>query len=119
MGAAKSYIVSGALVVLPTPGGSERYVYRGATVSADGFTEAGIAHALEVGLIQEAPEGAVSDDDQQPASSDAPSKSWNHAQLDAWAAKQSPPFTFDESKAEEGKPLTKDQKLEQIAALAE
>jgi hypothetical protein len=116
MGAAKSYIVSGALVVLPTSGGSERYVYRGAIISADGFTEEGLAHALEVGLIEDAPEAAEAD--QSPATDEAPSKSWNHAQLDAWAAAQDPPVVFDESEAETGKPLTKDQKLEQIAALA-
>jgi hypothetical protein len=45
------HIVTGAAVVLPTSGGSERYLYRGALVG-DGFTTEGIKHALAVGLIE-------------------------------------------------------------------
>jgi hypothetical protein len=44
------HIVTAAAVVLPLEGGSERYLYRGAPVG-EGFTEAGIQHALDVGLI--------------------------------------------------------------------
>jgi hypothetical protein len=45
-----AHVVTGACVVLPTIDGSERYLYRGAPVG-EGFTEAGIQHALDVGLI--------------------------------------------------------------------
>ncbi|WP_022886365.1 hypothetical protein [Glaciibacter superstes] len=46
----KGHVVTGAAVVLPTEGGGERYLYRGAPVG-DGYTKAGIKHALDVGLI--------------------------------------------------------------------
>lgn len=46
-----AHIVTGAAVVLPTSDGSERYLYRGATVG-DGFSDEGIKHALAVGLIE-------------------------------------------------------------------
>jgi hypothetical protein len=49
----KGYVVVGAAVVLPTEGGSERYLYRGAPVGS-GFTKDGIKHALAVGLIAKA-----------------------------------------------------------------
>lgn len=49
----KGYVVTGAAVVLPTESGSERYLYKGATVGA-GFTKNGIKHALAVGLIAKA-----------------------------------------------------------------
>ncbi|MBF4625543.1 hypothetical protein [Clavibacter sp. VKM Ac-2872] len=45
-----AHIVTAACVVLPLEGGGERYLYRGAPVG-EGFTEAGIQHALDVGLI--------------------------------------------------------------------
>lgn len=45
-----AYTVVGAAVVLPTDGGSERYLYRGASVG-EGFTDAGIKHALAMKLI--------------------------------------------------------------------
>lgn len=48
--AEKQYTVTGAAVVLPVEGGSERYLYRGAPVG-EGFTAAGIKHALALGLI--------------------------------------------------------------------
>ena len=48
---ADRYVVRGAAVVLPIEGGTERYLYRGAQVG-DGFTVAGIKHALALGLIE-------------------------------------------------------------------
>jgi hypothetical protein len=45
-----AHVVTAAAVVLPTIDGSERYLYRGAPVG-DGFPEAGIEHALSLGLI--------------------------------------------------------------------
>jgi hypothetical protein len=47
-----AYIVTGPAVVLPTPDGSERYLYRGALVP-EGFADDGIEHALALGLIEE------------------------------------------------------------------
>lgn len=46
------YEVTGAAVVLPTTDGSERYLYRGGIVG-DGYTEEGLKHALDNGLITE------------------------------------------------------------------
>lgn len=48
--AEKQHVVTGAAVVLPVEGGSERYLYRGASVGS-GFTEDGIKHALALKLI--------------------------------------------------------------------
>ena len=48
--AEKQYTVTGAAVVLPVEGGSERYLYRGAPIGS-GYTEDGIKHALALGLI--------------------------------------------------------------------
>jgi len=45
--------VTGAAVVLPTVDGREAYHYKGAVLPADGFTERGLEHALELGLIEE------------------------------------------------------------------
>jgi hypothetical protein len=50
MAGEKQYIVKGAVAVLPIEGGSERYLYRGAQFST-GYTEAGVKHALALGLI--------------------------------------------------------------------
>jgi hypothetical protein len=49
------YEVVGAAVVVPTKGGSERYVYRGGVLGADA-TAAGIKHLLELGLVEEVDE---------------------------------------------------------------
>jgi len=48
---AERYVVTGAVAVLPTEGGSERYLYRGAHLG-EGYTDEGITHALSLGLIQ-------------------------------------------------------------------
>lgn len=47
------YTVTGPAVVLRTLGasGTDRYLYRGATVEARSFTKESIAHALGIGLI--------------------------------------------------------------------
>jgi len=50
---AERYVVVGAVAVLPTEGGSERYLYRGAHIG-EGYTDEGIKHALGLGLIQKA-----------------------------------------------------------------
>lgn len=47
------YVVKSIVAVLPLKAGSERYFYRNSVVSDETVTEAGIAHALEVGLIEE------------------------------------------------------------------
>lgn len=45
--------VVGPAVVLATTDGSERYLYRGAVVARDGFTEKSIDHAIDNGLVAE------------------------------------------------------------------
>lgn len=53
MAGVKQYEVTGAVAVIPTKDGSERYMYRGAPVSEDAFTAEGIKHVLSIGLISE------------------------------------------------------------------
>lgn len=54
MAAAKKALkVTGAAVVLRTKSGSDRYLYQGATVQTDEFTEASIKHATTNKLISE------------------------------------------------------------------
>ena len=48
---AESLMVLGAAVVLKTPDGGERYLYKGAPVDPDAFVPESIAHATAVGLI--------------------------------------------------------------------
>ena len=43
--------VVGAAVVLATEDRSERYLYRGTVFPASAFTEASVAHAVELGLV--------------------------------------------------------------------
>lgn len=105
------YVVSGALAVLRTDKGNERYVYRGGAIESTPDTEASIEHLLSVGLIEEAKDAPAADAGN---TEEAPSKSWNHDRLDAWAAKQEPAIEF--VNPDPTKPLTKEQKLEQIAA---
>lgn len=46
-------VVVGPAVVLPLDAGGEQYLYRsGAELPADGYTEAGLRHAVSVGLIR-------------------------------------------------------------------
>ena len=67
MAAAKKAIkVTGAAVVLRTKSGSERYLYGGASVIADEFTEDSVKHAKSIGLIGEV-DVITSDDAQQAA----------------------------------------------------
>ncbi len=49
-------IVTASAVVLPTADGREQYLYKGAVVDADAFTEKGVEHARTQGLIDDAPE---------------------------------------------------------------
>ena len=49
--AAEQLQVIGPVAVLPLKAGGERYVYRGAPVDEDTFTEAGIKHATAIGLV--------------------------------------------------------------------
>lgn len=48
--------VTAAAVVLPTVDGREQYLYKGAVVESDAFTEEGLEHARAQGLIGDAPE---------------------------------------------------------------
>lgn len=43
--------VTGAVAVLATTGGSERYLYRGAVLDAADWDAAALAHAVAVGLV--------------------------------------------------------------------
>lgn len=76
---ADKYIVSGPAVVLPTEGGSERYLYKGALVG-EGFTEAGIKHALGLKLIEKVKSDEVEIPDGEPTDK------WTAPQLKAYAA---------------------------------
>lgn len=104
---APRFEVTGPVVVLPTSDGSERYMYKGALIG-EGFTEAGIKHALSIGLITEFDEPEA----EKPSGDEKPADSWNHDRIDAWAAAQEPAVVFT------GENPTKAQKLEQIAALS-
>nr|DAW53923.1 MAG TPA: hypothetical protein [Caudoviricetes sp.] len=52
--------VTGAVAVLATTGGSERYLYRGAVLDAADWDAAALAHAVAVGLV--APLDTTADD---------------------------------------------------------
>ena len=69
--AEKKYTVTGAAVVLPVEGGSERYLYRGAPIGS-GYTEDGIKHALALGLIAvvKAPSAAEKSADKKAAAAE-------------------------------------------------
>jgi hypothetical protein len=49
-------IVTAAVAVLPTTDGREQYLYKGAIVDSDAFTEKGLEHARVQGLIDDAPD---------------------------------------------------------------
>lgn len=48
--------VTAAVAVLPTVDGREQYLYKGAIVDSEPFTEKGLEHARAQGLIGDAPE---------------------------------------------------------------
>lgn len=112
MAGGKKLRVVGAAVVLRSADNSERYLYRDAVVASEGFTPESVKRAIDNGLVEEF-EAAAADDEGDKAD-EAPSKSWNHARLDAWAAAHEPVIEFVNE--DPSKPLTKEQKLEQIAA---
>jgi len=95
--ATKAHRVKGAAVVLPTADKREQYLYRGAFIAPGSYTEEGLQHALDIGLIEQAPEpvdheaavaaavaaagggaGAVEADQ-------VPVEKWNHDRLNAFA----------------------------------
>jgi hypothetical protein len=49
---ATRYVVTGAAVVAPVKGGSERYVFRGGFLGSD-VTADGIKHLVSLGLVEE------------------------------------------------------------------
>lgn len=82
MAGGKQFEVVGAVAVIPTKDGSERYMYRGAIVSDDAFTGEGLEHVLSVGLIAEvAVEAAFPEGD--------PSETWKVDELKAYAESKS------------------------------
>jgi hypothetical protein len=108
--------VVGSLAILRTEAGPDRYLYNGALVG-DGFTKESVEHAISVGLVAAVEVDGVEDGEASGSTSqaeEAPSKSWNHDRIDAWAGEQDPPIVFTPNT--DGKDLTKEQKLEQIAA---
>jgi hypothetical protein len=61
----------------------------------------------------EAVEDVATEGEETPAV-ELPSKSWNHARIDAWAGELDPPVTFDPAEK-----VTKEQKLEVLAPAIE
>lgn len=55
--------VTGAVAVLATTGGSERYLYRGAVLDAADWDAAALAHAVAVGLVAPLDTADTADDD--------------------------------------------------------
>lgn len=49
----KRYAVSGAVAVIRTTDGSERYLYRNAPVDLDAFDKESIKHLVSIGLVSE------------------------------------------------------------------
>lgn len=107
MGGKKAYEVVVPLVIAKSDSG-DLYLYAGAPVP-EGLSEDEVARLLEGAFIAEVGEPA-----EDPAADEAPSESWNHDRIDAWAAKQDPVIEF--TNPDPSKALTKAQKLEQIAA---
>jgi AAA+ superfamily predicted ATPase len=91
------YVVASAAVVLPLANHSEQYLYQGAPIVAGAYTAEGIAHALENGLIEVAPDEvdhAAAGAEARAAAeattaSLAPAESWSHEQLDGYARDRS------------------------------
>lgn len=90
------YLVTGAAVVLPTEGGSERYLYKGARIG-DGYTAEGIKHAVSVGLIEKV---KVEKPAEETAPEGSPSDKWTVPQLEAFAAEKKIDLTAATSKPE-------------------
>lgn len=49
----KRYAVTGAVAVIRTTDGSERYLYRNAPVDPDAFDKESIKHLVSIGLVSE------------------------------------------------------------------
>jgi hypothetical protein len=79
-----THVVVAAAVVLRSKAGGSQYIYKGAPVDAEAFTEASVAHALTVGLIAEVEESVR---DAEVVEVEAPDKSWTLEQIDEFAAK--------------------------------
>lgn len=94
------YKVTAAAVVLPTKDGSERYLYRGAPILGEAFTEDGIKHAVSVGLITEVEEPAEKAPETVEIPVGEPSEDWTGKQLDAYAAAKGIELGSGKNKAE-------------------
>lgn len=94
------YKVNGPVAVLSVKEGGERYLYGNAVFPGDGFTEASVAHLLEVGVISE-----VEDAVEVPEGD--PSDAWTVKQLDAYASREGVDVAGASNKAEKLALLTK------------
>jgi hypothetical protein len=91
-------LVTAAAVVLPTVDGREQYLYKGAVVESEAFTEKGVEHARAQGLVDDAPEVVEDEEPEAPltqadvdaavkAATDAQAAELAQAKKDADAAK--------------------------------
>lgn len=100
-------IVTASAVVLPTADGREQYLYKGAIVEADAFTEKGVEHARTQGLVDDAPEIV---EDETPAVTQADVDAAKAALDQERAAFESEKAAFDaekSAKVEPAKPAAK------------
>ncbi|MBB2956974.1 hypothetical protein [Pseudoclavibacter helvolus] len=95
MGARKKltgHIVSGAAVVLVTKDASERYLYRGAPIPLEAFTDESVEHAISVGLVEEVYDEPTEDQAAaEQAAADAQAAAVEQAATDAAAAEAPTP----------------------------
>lgn len=76
--------VTAAAVVLRTKAGSSQYIYQGAPLDADAFTEESVAHALAMGLIAE-----MEIAEAEVVEIELPKTTDSHDEIDAFAGKYS------------------------------
>lgn len=76
--------VTAAAVVLRTKAGSSQYIYQGASVDADAFSEESVAHAVSMGLIAEAEIAEA-----EVVEIELPKATDSHDEIDAFAAEYS------------------------------
>lgn len=78
--------VVGAAVVLTREVGGDAYLYEGAPVG-DGFTEASVAHAIEIGLVAEVEDvvDATEEESTDNFPDGEPTDAWTVKQLTAYA----------------------------------
>lgn len=105
MGAAqKALRVVGGVAVIRLEDGAERYLYRGAIVSPDGFDKKSIEHHVSIGLVEEID---LPDDESGSAVPEGvPTEDWTGKELDAFAAANGIDISKAKNKAEKVAALT-------------